>query len=108
MTERNEDWLDRRLREDARVPLADDGFTRRVLEGLPARAAARPWLRPALIVGSTLLGSALAVILSPVGPLLAEGLLDIARWRGMTPGLSAVLAMTAALGVAGFVLAAED
>ena len=54
--------LERLLREDARASIADNGFTARVMGALPARAAKPgPWLRPGLVLGSTVLGGVLAV-----------------------------------------------
>jgi hypothetical protein len=108
MIERNEDAVDRWLREDARRSLADDAFTRRVVESLPRHAVRGSSFRPALILGSTALGCALAALLSPVGPTIVEGLLELGRVRGLTPAVSAVLAMTVALAVSGYVLASEE
>ena len=55
------DWIEKILREDAARPLADGGFTRRVMDTLPARQARHiSWLRPALMMGSAALGGALA------------------------------------------------
>ena len=47
--------LDRILRHDARLELPDEGFGQRVMGALPARVVKeRPWLRPALVMGSAL------------------------------------------------------
>ena len=108
MNERNHDWIDRQLIEDARRPLDDAGFTAAVMSRLPARTSPYPWLRTSLILGSTVLGSLLAVLLAPVGPLVGDGIAQIVSFRGMTPGISAALAMTVVLVVAGYVLATED
>ena len=69
------DAASRRMRHDARIELPDDGFAARVIGVLPARAApqARAWLRPALVMGSALLGCALAVTLSPQAASLMQG-----------------------------------
>ena len=100
------DWLDRWLREDARREIAEEGFTERVLCRLPPAPAAVPmaWVRPALIVGSTALGGALAALLSPVGPMVIDGLLQLGHFRGFTTEASAALAMAAILAVAGYIL----
>jgi hypothetical protein len=100
------DWLDDVLRRDAARAVPDDGFTERVIKALPARAAL-PWLKPALIVGSTLVGSLLAAVLSPLGTQVGAGLLDLARGR-TTPEVAVVLAMTTVVVVAAWMLATDD
>ena len=105
----NDDSIDRILREDAKISLADDGFGARVLEALPARAArTRSWLRPVLVLGSAALGSALAVALSPGGTSLLQGFQDLVQLRAFTPGAMTALGMSAALLVSALVLAAEE
>jgi hypothetical protein len=100
--------IDRLLRDDARAPLPDDGFTRRVLARLPAPAAAtHPWLRPVLVLGSAALGSALAVLLAPGGVPLLEGFADLVQMRGFTPAAVTGLAMAGALGACALVLLVE-
>ena len=108
MTQRNDDWIERQLREDARRPLDDSGFTAAVLSRLPARAAPQPWLRTALVFGSTAIGGILATLLGPVGPLVIDGFRELFNFRGMTPGMSAMVALTLVLAVSGYVLATED
>jgi hypothetical protein len=108
MSQRNDDWIERQLREDARRPLEDSGFTAPVLSRLPARAAPQPWLRTALILGSTAIGCILAALLGPVGPLVVDGFRELFNFRGMTPGMSAMIAMTLVLAVSGYVLATDD
>ena len=109
MNERNDDWLDRQLREDARRPLDDAGFTGRVLAALPVpRMAPYPWLRTWLIVGSTALGGLLAALFAPIGPLVIDGVGQLVNFRGVTPGLTATVAMTVVLAVSGYVLATDD
>src|SRR5213080_5252381 len=64
-----EDWLDRQLRQAA--PYIDDaGFTWRVLQQLPARRRRRDSLRAVILLGMTLLASALAYVLSDGGRFL--------------------------------------
>ena len=61
-----EDALDRQLREAA--PYIDDaGFTTRVLQKLPAPRRRRDSLRAVILLGITLLASALAYVLSDGG-----------------------------------------
>jgi anti-sigma factor RsiW len=56
-----EDWLDRRLREAA--PYIDDnGFTKQVLERLPARRRSRESLRTVILLGITLVASLVAAV----------------------------------------------
>ncbi len=65
-----EDLLDRQLREAA--PYIDDaGFTARVLQKLPPPRARRESLRAIILLGITLLGSALAYVLSDDGRFIA-------------------------------------
>lgn len=61
-----EDALDRQLREAA--PYIDDkGFTARVLQKLPAQRRGRDSLRAVILLGITLLASALAYVVSDGG-----------------------------------------
>jgi hypothetical protein len=94
--------IDTLLREDAARLIDDNGFSERVLLALPARrAASRPWWRPALVLGSALLGSVLAVLLSPaiespvaaVGEMLSSGVLSQAGFTALAIG--AVLLLSA-------------
>jgi hypothetical protein len=64
-----EDWLDQQLREAA--PYIDDaGFTTRVLQQLPPRRRGRDSLRAIILLGISLLASALAYVLSDGGRFL--------------------------------------
>ena len=90
--------LDSILRADARVQLPDDGFGARVMQALPrAVARERPWLKPALVMGSAALGSALAVVLSPQGAALLQGFQDLMLLRVASAPAIAGLAMCGAL-----------
>jgi len=102
------DKLDRLLRHDAQLGLSDAGFTARVLAALPPPAARanRAWFRPALILGSAALGSALAAAFA--GTSIPQGFLDLAEMRGLTPAAITGLAMTAALVLSALVLAADE
>jgi hypothetical protein len=61
-----EDWLDQQLREAAPY-IDDDGFTARVLQQLPPPRRSREVLRAAILLGMTLLASALAYVVSGGG-----------------------------------------
>jgi hypothetical protein len=71
------DWLDRRLREAAPY-IDDDGFTRRVLANLPAPRRGREWLRTVILIGITLLASALAYALSGGGRFITVEMMRLA------------------------------
>ena len=100
--------IDRLLREDARRVLPDEGFSRRVAAALPPiRAAARPWLKPAIICGSAALGAVLAAVLAPAGGSLLQGFADLVQLRSLTPAAITGLAMAGALLASAIVLAIE-
>ena len=100
--------LDSILRADARVELADDGFGARVMQALPrAVARERPWLRPALVMGSAALGSVLAAALSPQGAALFQGFQDLMFLRVASAPAIAGLAMCGALLLSALVLATD-
>ena len=101
------DPMDRLLREDAARPLADDGFTRRVLASLPAHTARTTWWKPALILGSTMLGSVLAMAFASEGTSLVQGFIDITHSRVWTSAALTGLATCAALLISALVLAAD-
>ncbi len=100
--------LDSILRSDARVGLADDGFSARVMQALPrAVARERPWLRPALVMGSAALGSVLAAALSPQGAALFQGFQDLMVLRVASAPAIAGLALCGALLLSALVLAVD-
>jgi hypothetical protein len=106
------DRLDRLLRYHARAAIDDDGFTARVMNALhlPAHAryaARRAWLKPALVLGSTALGSALAWLFAPDGVNAAQGMVDLVASRGLTPAAIAMLGMTITLLIAAIVIAVD-
>jgi len=102
------DPIDRLLREDAARGVPDDGFTPRVLASLPApRAVGRGWWKPALILGSTMLGSVLAMAFAPEGTSLVQGFVDITQSRIFTSAALTGLATCAALLISALVLAAD-
>ena len=94
MDETNDiDSLDRQLREA--VPyIDDDGFTRRVLQQLPARRVRLQWFRSAILLSVTLLASVAAYFLSGGGRFISDGVLRVAQ---MSPIM--ILAIGAVLGV---------
>jgi hypothetical protein len=79
MEEMNQDdWLDRQLREAASY-IDDAGFTARVLAQLPAPQQRRVSLRGVIILGLTLLGSALAYVLSDGGHFIAVNVIRLTQ-----------------------------
>ena len=101
--------IERLLRHDARIELPDEGFANRVMGALPSRAPqARPWLRPVLVMGSALVGSALAVTLSPQAATLMQGFQDLMYLRTGSAGAIGGLAMCGALLLSALVLAVND
>ena len=102
------DTLDRLLRADGARPLPDDGFTSRVATTLPpARASRGTWLKPALVLGSTLLGSVLAMAFAAEGTSLVQGFVDITQSRRLTSAALTGIATCAALLISALVLAAD-
>jgi len=67
-----EDSLDRQLREAAPY-IEDDGFTARVLRQLPVPQRGRS-ARPVILIGMSLLASAVAYILSDGGRFVVVGI----------------------------------
>jgi len=68
---RQEDWLDARLRDDAAY-IDDGGFTTRVVQKLPARPV-RHVLRAVILLGLTLVACIAAYLISGGGWFIAEG-----------------------------------
>ena len=102
------DPLDRWLREDAARKLADEGFTARVMASLPAPRRVRTgWFKPALVLGSTMLGSVLAIAFAPAGTSLVQGFIDITRTHALTSSALTGIAICAGLWISAIVLAAE-
>jgi hypothetical protein len=65
-----EDWLDARLRDEARY-IDDDGFTARVVQQLPRRQRSRS-SRSVILLGVTLIACALAYLLSGRGGFITD------------------------------------
>jgi hypothetical protein len=102
------DPLDRILKHHAAATLTDDGFGARVMSALPMRQTrSRPWLRPALVIGSTALGAALAFMLSPAAGSLLEGFVELAQLRMFSPAAVSAVAITCALLVSAVILAVD-
>lgn len=100
--------IERLLAEDARRPLDDAGFSARVMGALPPSAQRMRTWKPALILGSTMLGCALAAAFGPEGASIAQGVLDLAAAHFLTPGALAIIGSAITLAIAGAVLAADD
>src|SRR5688500_11699299 len=102
------DPLDRILIDDARKAIADGGFSARVMASLPPRReAARSWITPALVLGSTAVGAVLAVVLSPAAGSIVQGFQDLVQLRGLTQGAIAGLAISATLLISVVILATD-
>ena len=100
--------IDELLRADAREAMPDHGFSHRVMTALPARTAAtRPWLKPAIVLGSTALGATLAAVLAPGGLNLLQGFADLVEMRGLTPAAISGISMAGALLLSALVLTLE-
>ena len=101
--------IEKLLRHDARVQLPDEGFGARVMASLPAKVVReRTWLGPALVMGSALVGSVLAVALSPQAASLVDGFQDLMYLRTGSAGAVGGLAMCGALLLSALVLAFND
>jgi len=98
--------IDTLLRNDAAQGVADDGFTRRVLGALPSRprAPAR-WLRPALVMGSAVVGSALAIAFAPPLESPSMAIVELLTAGTPSPAAWAALALAGALLVSCLVVA---
>ena len=87
------DWLDRQLREAAPY-LDDNGFTRGVLQKLPARRPRLQMVRATVLFVATLIASIVAYYLSDGGRFVTDG---VVRMVGMSPLM--VIAIGAILGI---------
>ena len=75
----DDETLDRQLRDAA--PYIDDaGFTARVMSQLPARQREPRYLRAVVLLGLTILGSALAYVLSGRGRFVTEGVVELSNF----------------------------
>ena len=108
MNETLHDPIDRLLREDARRIVRDEGFSLRIARALPVPRVTRPWLRPALVLGSASIGSAAAWLLAPAGTSLVQGFLDLARLQSQTPSAFAALGLALVMAVVAAVLVVEE
>lgn len=97
------DWLDRQLREA--TPYIDDGgFTRRVLQNLPAPRPRLQLLRASVLFGMTLLASLIAYFLSGEGRFVPVSMMRLASVSPVI--LFAVTAGVGALILTGSLVAA--
>ena len=101
--------LDSLLREDARSPIGDDGFTLRVMDALPApRPRPSEALRYGLVMGAAVVGSLLAAWLAPSGSASLVGFTDLLAARGLTASATAWIVMSVGLLAAAVVVAADS
>src|SRR3954468_13502191 len=90
------DWLDRQLREA--VPyIDDDGFSRRVLQRLPARRSSLQRFRSVIIFGATLIACLIAYLLSDRGEFVLQA---VNRMAGMSPLMLVGIAIFAGILIA--------
>jgi hypothetical protein len=75
----DDDTLDRQLR-DAVPYIDDDGFTAGVMARLPEPRREPRWLRPMILLGVTLLGSAVAYLLSGGGRFVRQGVIELSSF----------------------------
>jgi hypothetical protein len=93
-----EDWLDKRLREE--MPYIDDeGFTASIVRKLPA-AHPRRSLRSAILIGVTILASVLAYLLSDGGRFFVVEAYRLLTMPSLLVGLVAVALGLIAGGIA--------
>lgn len=103
----DEEWLDRLLRESpAHVP--DNGFTARVMAGLPP--ARRPWYasREFVLLVATVLSCAAGLALPGVADYLAGSLTDVLTLKSLALDKLAVLVPIALLYWGGIAAAAAE
>lgn len=94
-----EDSLDARLRDEA--PYLDDaGFTASVVQRLPQKRASSKF-RATVLILVTILGSALAYVLSGGGRFIIEGIARIGSLSLLSVGLLALCSALVAMAVAG-------
>ncbi|MEP7078403.1 MAG: hypothetical protein ABI795_05185 [Chthoniobacterales bacterium] len=94
-----EDSLDARLRDEA--PYLDDaGFTASVVQRLPQKRASSKF-RATVLILVTILGSALAYVLSGGGRFITEGIARIGSLSLLSVGLLALCSALVAMAVAG-------
>lgn len=102
------DWLDQLLLVDEPAYLDDHGFSARVIAALPqAQTASRAWLRPAILLGMTLLASVVAFLLLPVGPSLTYFFTFIAHLQS-APAIVFASMIVCVIGVGAGLLIARD
>jgi hypothetical protein len=93
-----EDWLDRRLREE--MPYIDDvGFTARVVQKLPAPVSRHSW-RAAILISITLLASVVTYLASDGGHFLIVAVYRLAAMPLLFVSLVAICCTLVATAVA--------
>jgi hypothetical protein len=75
----DDETLDRQLR-DAIPYIDDEGFSARVMARLPAARREPRWLRTMILLGLTLLGSAVAYLVSGGGRFVREGVIQLSEF----------------------------
>ena len=103
------DKIDRILRRDAAAePIADAGFTARVMLALPATQPRRSAsLHPSLVMGSAALGSLLAIAFAPADANVLQGMFDLFQHHALTPAAYASVGLSTSLLVSAFLLARD-
>ena len=74
----DDETLDRQL-HDAMPYINDDGFTARVMAGLPALRREPRWLRAIIVFGLALLGCGVAYVIGG-GHVIREGIIELANF----------------------------
>ena len=101
------DAIDELLKSDAREHrlqhIDDDGFTLRVVDGLPRQKSVSPALRFAIPFGFTLLACAIAATFTPAGSFMFDAYMDLVT-ETVTPtliGMAVVVVTLYAVGIGG-------
>ena len=100
--------LETLLREDAAAPLDGHEFTARVMAALPPARATPAWIRPALVMGSAVGGSAIAFAFAPRDASFAMSVAEFFSAGLVSPALLASLAIGGVLLLSGVVLALDS
>ena len=100
--------LEALLRQDAAAPRNDDGFTRRVMASLPPSGRAPAWVRPTLVMGSSIAGSAIALAFAPRDSSLALSLAEYFTSGVVSQTMLTSIAIGAVLLVSALVLAVDS
>jgi hypothetical protein len=96
------DWLDEVLTEGLRDEITENGFPRRVLAALPPRAE-RGWLRPLILLVTSLTACLVGLFLLPAGQYLTETVLKVfspAGWTNLAMGAGSLTLLVGLLWLA--------